>query len=172
MIQFDLSGLDRFITRIEKLRDSLPAKLHTIMQRLGDLGVSIAQVSFSSAQYDGTNDVKCYTEWDGDKKLNIVANGKAVAFIEFGTGIVYVDDHPKAKEMGAIRGSYGYHMGRFPTWHYPVHKGTGSNGVYVQTSKGMRILTEGNPPSYSLYNTAKELRTKIQSIAEEVLNND
>ena len=172
MIKIDVSGINSLCDRIHRLIDTLPNRLKLIMQRLGDMGVDIAQASFRTAQYDGTNDVTCHAEWVSDKELDIIANGEAVAFIEFGTGVHYVDDHPKAQAMGAIRGQYGYHLGRFTEWHYPVSRGSGTNGIYIWTNRGLRILTKGNPPSYSLYNTAKQLRMEIQKVAEEVMNND
>lgn len=172
MIKFDVSGIDHLCKRIQHLLDTLPTKLKLIMQKLGDMGVDIAQASFRTAQYDGTNDVVCSTRWVNDKRLDIVANGEAVAFIEFGTGVHYVDDHPKRVEMRAVRGMYGYRLGRFQFWDYPAHKGRGTNGQPTLNKRGLRIVTQGNPPSYSLYNTAKELRTKVQEVAEEVLNND
>ena len=172
MIKITVSGLNDFAKRIQDLSANLETKLKLIMQRLGDMGVDIAQASFRTAQYDGTNDVTCSTRWESDKRLDIVAKGEAVAFIEFGTGVHYVDDHPKAVEMRAVRGMYGYRLGRFQYWHYPASKGAGTNGVPMLSNKGLRIMTRGNPPSYSLYNTAKELRTKVQAVAEEVLNND
>ena len=55
---------------------------------LARIGMQEASVRFSTAQYDGTNDSNVTIE-KTQNGYNVVANGNAVAFIEFGAGVHY-----------------------------------------------------------------------------------
>jgi hypothetical protein len=133
---------------------------------LAELGVQQASVKFTNAQYDGANDVNVFAEWQGDNVLRIVASGQAVAFIEFGTGVTYMQQHPKAGQFGAVRGAYGHHLGRLKSgWRYKGDAGT--NGTVDEKHAGY-IHTFGNPPAMAMYYTAEMLKDKVTEIAREV----
>lgn len=166
-ISVKLGNVKEAITVLQKYRDSLPEKNKTFLARLAELGMDTASVSFSHAQYDGTNDVAVSIRWEDDGKVLVVARGRAVTFIEFGTGVVYADDHPKAAEMGAVRGGYGEGHGVQRTWGYYGDPGT--NGVSVaKERRDDLVLTHGNPASRSMYEAGKAMRERIMEIAKEV----
>lgn len=164
-----IHGIDEVRRRVTSLRDGLAGKVKEFLQRLGDFGVDLESVRFRTAQYDGTNDVSVTTEWKDEKTLIIHADGQAVAFIEFGTGVHYKEAHPKAAEFGAIRGTYGHGLGKLDFWRYRGDPGT--NGVIYDDPTlphfGM-VATYGNPPARAVYDTIQDLRDKISEIAKEV----
>ncbi len=167
MISIKISGLDELKKKIENQRNNFKTKGQIFLQRLAQEGLTVAKAQFSSAQYDGVNDVTVTVENMGPDKIAVVANGQAVAFIEFGTGVTYSEQHPKADDMGAVRGSYGQGKGNNESWTYYGEAGT--NGVPVRDSdKGTVIRTKGNPPARAMYNASEQMRAKIQQIAKEV----
>lgn len=163
-----ITGIDKLISRLTNLANAGDSKMREFLEKLAAIGVSVAAVKFGNAQYDGDNDVKVLNpQWVSDKRLEIVAVGNAVTFIEFGTGITYNEQHPKASELGFNRGSYGQGKGARPSWAYYGIPGT--NGRIVRdTSLGSVILTEGNPPARAMYDASKEIRNNILKIAKEV----
>lgn len=170
MIKISVSGVDEIIERLEKLKKSLETKQHELLERLSEIGIDVASVKFKSAQYDGINDVSVdkTPEWYDEKTLAIVARGQAVAFIEFGTGVHYVETHPAAQKVGAVRGSFGKGNGSKDSWSYYGNPGT--NGHVVRTLEdGQTVVrTHGNPPARAMYDAGKAMREKIVEIAREV----
>lgn len=164
-----ITGVDKALRHSEDLLSSMRGKVKEFMEKLAQVGIDTASARFSTAQYDGVNDVVVSSapEWDGENKLRIYAVGNAVGFIEFGTGVHYTEPHPKAAEFGAIRGSYGYGLGRLDSWRYRGEPGTDGEIITEGRHKGM-VLTHGNPPARAMYDASREMRDKIQEIAKEV----
>lgn len=162
-------GIEQVLSHLDSYKNSLDSKLHRLCEKLAEIGVDIARSGFESAQYDGINDVEVNAPvWESENKLVIYATGNAVAFIEFGTGVHYSEEHPKAAELGAIRGSYGKGKGSNEYWGY--YGSAGTNGEIVRTTqtKGNVVLTQGNPPARAMFNSAEEMKAKIVEIAKEV----
>lgn len=162
-----VKGLDSLIKRLNTMQKQLQSRIPIFLKRLAQIGVNTASVRFKAAQYDGINDVNVSAKMQGSNTIVITASGKAVLFIEFGTGITYSEEHPKASEMGAIRGGYGQGKGNQSSWGYYGEAGT--NGTKIKTTdKGDLIITRGNPPARAMYEAEKELKSKILKIAKEV----
>lgn len=166
-MKFRISGLDETIRHLEEEKKRIRNKQHELLEKLAAIGIETATIRFAQASYDGTKDVAVpqEPEWDGDNKLRISAEGSTVSFIEFGTGVHYADSHPKAGEFGAVRGGYGYGLGKMDSWRYTGEPGT--NGVESEKHPG-QIVTHGNPPARAMYDSAEEMRSKILEIAKEV----
>lgn len=172
-MQIKVSGLDKVISQLRAYKKSLEGKQRRLLEELSKIGIDVASVKFQTAQYDGENDVIVNNtpEWVGDNKLFITATGKALLFIEFGTGVHYIEQHPKSSEFGMIRGSYGQGKGSHDSWGY--YGSPGTNGQVVrENEKGTVVLTHGNPPARAMYDSAKEMRSQILSIAREVFGSD
>ena len=159
-----LGNLSEAIRAVDTYKDGLKSKCHEFLRRLSELGVNTADVHFRSAQYDGVNDVVTYSKWENDKTVMVIAKGDAVTFIEFGSGVMYADNHPLASSMGMERGGYGEGRGSQRTWGYYGEPGT--NGR-VHGDKCL-VLTHGNPASRAMYEASKEMRQRIMEIAKEV----
>ncbi len=169
-----VSGIDETIKRLEAYKKNMPDKQHKFLEKLAAIGIDVASVEFKTAQYDGTNDVvvKPVPEWDGENRLYIAANGHAVTFIEFGTGVVWAEEHEKAAELGMVRGAFGQGKGSDPDgWTY--YGEAGSFGQLVrQSDEGNVYRTYGNPPARAMYLASKEMRTRIAELAREVFYGD
>lgn len=168
-MEIQVTGLDRLINKLKAYQKSLEEKQHRLLEELVRVGIDVASAKFQTAQYDGDNDVivNRQPEWVGDNKLFLTATGNAITFIEFGTGIHYAEQHPKAATLGAIRGAYGQGKGSRDSWGYYGTPGTDGR-VVKETEKGTVVLTHGNPPARAMYDSAKEMRNQVVNIAKEV----
>ena len=168
-MEIKVSGLDRLIKRLQSYQKTLEEKQRRLLEELVNIGVDVASVKFQTAQYDGINDVVVnrQPEWVGEDRLFLTASGSSITFIEFGTGVHYAEQHPKAAELGANRGEYGQGNGARDTWGYYGSPGTNGQAI-KETDKGTLVLTHGNPPARAMYDAAKEMRNQILSIARKV----
>ena len=159
---------------LEKLQQAKPE----IVSRLAERGEEIAESRFANAYYAGTNDVFVSSESDGDT-ATITAQGDAVAFIEFGTGVTHngAGAYPQEvpEEIVGI-GEYGHgHGSSYYGWYYSGEKGTGGEDVYRTLKDGSRrkregwVHTYGNPPAAAMYRAANFMQEEAASIVREVL---
>ena len=95
----------------------------------------------------------------------INASGESILFIEFGTGVYNPVTHPKADELGMIRGAYGKGYGQNYTWYYRGDPGT--NGEDLGNG---RIRTHGNNANRCMWDASEEMRRRIYDIAKEVFS--
>lgn len=162
-----IRNINRIIKKIELLPSINNQQAKEFLAKLAELGVDVANVSFSTAQYDGVNDVEVESQWINDTTIQVVAKGKAVTFIEFGTGITFTEQHPLATKLGAIRGAYGKGKGNKPSWTYYGEQGT--NGQFIRESaKGTVYRTKGSPPARAMYLAIKEIKNRILELSKEV----
>jgi len=84
---YDKSSIDRAIKQLKAYEREFEAKEREFVKRLAEIGVSVARTGFQLADYDGENDVVVTMNQSGSR-ATIVASGKTVGFIEFGTGIL------------------------------------------------------------------------------------
>ena len=162
-----LSEIDKALGKIKALKKSIE-QMDNVIKKVAEKGYNVARDGFSTAIYDGNNDVVVNLEKISNG-YRINAIGDAVLFIEFGTGISYPSTHPEALAMGMTRGGYGKGRGNNPEWYYYGSQGT--NGEYVKTdeAKGDLFITRGNPanmPMYKAYETM--LNDIVQSIKEVI----
>lgn len=151
------------IKEIEKYRDDLTNKAEMFVRRLCELGVPVIQNNVMLANGDSEKSTKTQIEVTSSRtyvKAELIWEGKAVAFIEFGSGIHYNGEagtsrHPKGSELGYTIGSYGYGLGANDYWHYKDETGN------WKTSHG----TEATMPMYS---ASLVIQDNIRKIAREV----
>lgn len=165
-------GAEQIISKLQAYQKALKLKQRRLLLRLAEIGIDVATVRFQTAQYDGENDVVVAQtpQWSGENKLIISASGNAVTFIEFGAGVDYPQQHPKATELGMIRGDYGQGKGSQVRWGYYGVPGTNGK-VIKETERGTLVLTRGNPPARAMYDAGNEMRDRIVEIAKEVFGN-
>ena len=163
------TNVNTIISQLNQYKANLQSKNKLMLERLAQIGINIAQVKFGSAQYDGYNDVSVpgTPQWISDTTLQISAEGNAVTFIEFGTGVFYPSRHPMEAELGFIRGEYGEGKGSNDSWGYYGLPGT--NGREIRKKNGQTVvITHGNPPARAMYDAANIMRSRIVDIAKEV----
>lgn len=164
-VKLNTSSIDRAIKELEQYKRWLKEKEKQLLERLAEIGYWEANVRFSSAMYDGVNDVTVTINESGNG-YTIEAQGNAVAFIEFGTGVTYNSgsSYPGKKPDGvADIGEFGQGKGKRRAWFYYGDPGT--NGEVQESGV---VKTRGNPAEAPMYYATEEMRRSIQKIAREV----
>lgn len=162
MISIRIDGINNAIDRLERMRDDLRKKADLIARRLAEEGMDVASVIFQSAQYAGDNDVVVTVEDDG-KHARVIASGKSVLFIEFGTGISF----PEHESGLFAHGEYGKKRGANPKgWLYKGSQGT--SGVPSYVAPGL-YHTYGNPPAEAMWTAKEHIASIVEKVAREVL---
>lgn len=163
------AGISNAIKELRDYQKWMAQKQKEFLDALAQEGLQVAESGFSTAVYDGTNDVTCHIEDKGERKRAVVAVGNAVLFIEFGTGILYPDDHPEATENGMVRGEYGFGRGK-NIWGWTYEAGEpGTNGqVIYQGHQRGRIHTFGNPANKAMFRSKTELEERFAEIARRI----
>lgn len=171
----DVNAIDRIIKQLEERKKRIKEKANEIARRLAEIGVEYAQLSFDASIYDGIKDnhISLVKRRSG---YSVVASGKTVLFIEFGTGVTYPDNHPKAAEFNMVRGSYGKGYGQYPEWGFYGEE-LGTNGEFARNKDGSIkephvVITHGNPANMPMYNAEQEMRSRILKIVKEVFSSD
>lgn len=158
--------MSRAIREIEDFKRDIIEKSKELLQEMARIGCEATSFRFAWAAYDGTNDVSCRIENRGETAVAVVATGNATLFIEFGTGILYADNHPESAQNGMIRGGYGRHQGLNPDgWRYKGDPGT--NGV-PDAKHPEKVHTYGNPANMSMYQSIRDLERDFEIIARRV----
>ena len=169
---FDNSTWDEAFDALRMYQDWLNLCTEKFIRLMAQRGVEIAQVNFNNAIYAGVNDVQVrFTE----KKLKnryratVIAEGEAVAFIEFGTGITQADNPMERSEVvkGNIvpHGWYGKGMGANPKgW---IYNGQPGNAPDTYEIKPGVVRTRGNPANSSLWNAKNQLEQEIAKCIKE-----
>lgn len=152
-ITVDVKGIDATILALQAYRQELEQKLDTLCRRLADYGLLLAEVSFGGAMYDGVKDISVTVE-PMKNGYKIVAGGMSVLFVEFGAGVSMGYGHPQAGQFGYGAGTYNPDS---PNWNNP-------HGWWFSP----HTHTYGNPPSMSMYNSAKDVASAVETIAREV----
>ena len=159
VIKIGLSSksIDQAIKELKAYRDSLDRKKDEILEELAKIGVREASVRFTTAMYDGTNDSEV-TLKTIENGYQIVAEGKAVAFIEFGAGVYHntSEPYPNPRPDGIVGiGEYGHGYGKRQAWGF-------------RDDDGEIVVTHGNPAAMPMWYASEEMRKSILSIARRV----
>ena len=154
---FDKKSIDNAVKLVEQYKKDFEAKETEFVRRLAEIGVSVAQAGFSTADYDGVNDVSVRME-KTDTGYSVIASGKTVGFIEFGTGVRYPEwDGSDMEYTPPPHGSYGKGQGKNPWgWWFK-----GSDGAVAQH-------TYGNPPAEAMLTARNMMIEQVTAIAREV----
>lgn len=150
-------SIDNAIAQLIAYRNTLDAKKDKLLKRLGEIGVREASVRFTTAMYDGVNDSSVSLEANKDGYA-IIAEGHAVAFIEFGAGVYHNsgEPYPDPRPEGIVGiGEYGKGYGKRQAWGY-------------KDDSGELVITHGNPAAMPLWYASEEMRNNILKIAKEV----
>ena len=151
------SSIRDAINELKSYRDSLDVKTDKFLEELAYIGVKEASIRFTTAMYDGINDstVRLESMWYG---YRIVAEGKAVAFIEFGSGVYHNpgEPYPNPRPSGIVGiGEYGKGMGQRQAWGF-------------RDESGELVITHGNPAAMPMWYASEEMRKAIKKKFVEV----
>jgi hypothetical protein len=151
------SSIKDAIAELKSFKASLEQKKNKMLEKLADIGLREASVRFTTAMYDGVNDSHV-TLKPIDNGYAIVAEGHAVAFIEFGAGVYHNpgEPYPNPRPDGIVGiGEYGKGYGKRQTWVF-------------RDEAGEKVFTHGNPAAMPMWYASEEMRSKITQIAKEV----
>ena len=156
---FDKSSVAAALEEIKKQKAWMLEKEKELRLRLATIGATVASIRFSRAFYDGVKDVTVRVT-DRGKTAVIYANGKSVAFIEFGSGAKYGSGHPMGSQFGFAPGSWSTTYGS-GHWDDP-------NGWYYAPNQ----KSWGNPPAMAMVAARDEILAQFTTIAKEVFASD
>lgn len=143
------------IKELKRYKAWVVEKEALLRERLAMMGATVASIQFSRAIYNGANDVTVRVDSTGSVAV-IYAEGKDVAFIEFGAGAKYGYGHPEATKFGAGPGTYPNGKGHWDSPH----------GWWYGNSQH----SYGNPPAMAMYDARESIVNDYTRIAREVFS--
>ena len=163
------AGLRDAERQIQEYKTTLNKKAQEFAKALADKGLDVAKVRFANAQYAGSNDVSCHVE-QNEAACSIIAEGKAVAFIEFGTGVMHSAYGGELPNGVGEHGTYGKENGKHKRWYY--YGDPGNAGTYVDTvpGKGQLNYTSGNDAAMAMWGAVEEMASQVEATWREVWN--
>lgn len=163
------AGLRDAERQIREYKTALNQKAQELARTLADKGLDVAKVRFANAEYAGSNDVSCHVEQNGNA-CTIVAEGKAVAFIEFGTGAHHNGYGGQLPPGVGAHGSYGKGHGAQRRWYYYGESGNAGTPVKQVDGKGQLNYTSGNEPAMAMWGAVEEMASQVEATWREVWN--
>lgn len=165
------AGLRDAERQIQEYKTTLNKKAQEFAKALAQKGIDVATVRFANAQYAGDNDVT--VEHDPVQTPNgfaIVAHGKAVAFIEFGTGVSHSAYGGELPAGVGEHGTYGKGNGQHKRWYYYGESGNAGTPVKQVDGKGQLNYTSGNEPAMAMLGAVEEMASQVEATWREVWN--
>jgi hypothetical protein len=163
------AGLRDAERQIQEYKATLNQKAQEFVRALADKGLDVAKVRFANAEYAGSNDVSCRVEQNGNT-CTIVAEGKSVAFIEFGTGAHHNGYGGELPPGVGAHGSYGKGQGANRRWYYYGDPGNAGTPVKQVDGKGQLNYTDGNEPAMAMWGAVEEMASQVEATWREVWN--
>lgn len=163
------AGLRDAERQIQEYKATLNKKARAFAFRLSWFGLEVAKVRFANAEYAGSNDVKCHIN-QKDKTCTIIAEGKAVTFIEFGTGAHHNGYGGELPPGVGAHGSYGKGQGANRRWYYYGESGNAGTPVKQVDGKGQLNYTDGNEPAMAMWGAVEEIASQVEATWREVWN--
>jgi hypothetical protein len=153
----DKQNIDRAINELKQFKQQFLIREQRLLEGLARIGLQEASVRFTTAMYDGTNDVSVHLDTVSNGYA-IVADGKAVAFIEFGAGVYHntAEPYPNPRPSGIVGiGEYGKGMGKRKAWGY-------------KNENDDLVITRGNPAAMPMWYASEEIKNSVLKVVREV----
>lgn len=154
---FDPESLRRAAQEVRAYQTRFERRQEEFLRRLGEAGVQVAKARFDAAlmDYDGEKaPIEVHLKQNGNA-AELIASGRIVAFLEFGTGV----SHPEHSTGMFHHGTYGKGYGKRKKW-----------GFY--DADGESVLTSGNDPAEAMTGAVQEMSERVREIAREVFGSD
>jgi hypothetical protein len=161
IIKCDLSkqSIERAIKDIKRYKQEFLKREKQLLEGLAKIGLKEASVRFTTAMYDGNNDVSVRLD-ETKNGYAIVADGRAVAFIEFGAGVYHnsSEPYPNPRPEGIVGiGEYGKGHGKQKAWGY-------------EDENGEIVITRGNPAAMPMWYASEEIKNSVMKVVREVFS--
>lgn len=163
------AGLRDAERQIQAYKATLNKKAQEFAKALADKGLDVAKIRFANAQYAGSNDVSCHVEQNG-AACSIIAEGKSVAFIEFGTGVMHSAYGGELPDGVGEHGTYGKENGKHKRWYYYGESGNAGTPVKEVDGKGQLNYTSGNDAAMAMWGAVEEMASQVEATWREVWN--
>ena len=153
----DKKDIDRAIKELKSYKQEFLKREKQLIEGLAAIGIREASVRFTTAMYDGTNDVSVRLD-ETNNGYVIVAEGKAVAFIEFGAGVYHNtgEPYPNPRPTGIVGiGEYGSGKGKRKAWGY-------------KNENDEIVITRGNPAAMPMWYASEEIKNSVLKVVKEV----
>jgi hypothetical protein len=159
----DLRGLNNFKKRLQDISKTNNALFTEIANEVAIEGKNIAMV-----EYANVDDVIVSHETLGNGKSRIIAQGKGIAYLEFGTGRVGENsNYPKEKlpQKGVpLTGNWQYY---YPSSYKRKNK-AGEEGWYHKFEGETKAsFVTGQKAGMQMYRTSQTLKNRMFNIAEK-----
>ena len=155
--KLDEQDINRAIKELERYKQEFLKKEKRVIEGLAEIGLREASVRFTTAMYDGTNDVSVRLDTSNNGYV-IVAEGQAVAFIEFGAGVYHntSEPYPNPRPNGIVGiGEYGQGKGKQKAWGY-------------KNENDELVITRGNPAAMPMWYASEEIKNSVMKVVREV----
>ena len=149
--------INRAIKDLKRFKKEFLEREKRLLEGLAEIGLKEASVRFTTAMYDGTNDVSVKLD-ETNKGYVIVAEGQAVAFIEFGAGVYHntSEPYPNPRPSGIVGiGEYGQGKGKQKAWGY-------------KNENDEVVITRGNPAAMPMWYASEEIKNSVLKVVKEV----
>ena len=153
----EAQDISRAIKELRQYKREFLKKEKRLLEALAEIGIKEASVRFTTAMYDGTNDVSVRLDTTNNGYA-IIAEGQAVAFIEFGAGVYHntSEPYPNPRPTGIVGiGEYGQGKGKQKAWGY-------------KNENDELVITRGNPAAMPMWYASEEIKNQVLRIAKEV----
>lgn len=153
----DSQDIERAIKELKQFKQEFLKKEKRLLEGLAEIGLKEASVRFTTAMYDGTNDVSVKLD-ETNNGYVIVADGNAVAFIEFGAGVYHntSEPYPNPRPQGIVGiGEYGKGKGKQKAWGY-------------KDENDELVITRGNPAAMPMWYASEEIKKSVTRVVKEV----
>lgn len=150
-------AINSAIVLLQNYKREFREKEKRLVEGLAEIGLKEASVRFTTAMYDGTNDVSVHLDATKNGYV-IVADGKAVAFIEFGAGVYHngSEPYPNPRPDGIVGiGEYGEGHGKQKAWGY-------------MDENDELVITRGNPAAMPMWYASEEIKSSVLKVVREV----
>jgi hypothetical protein len=155
--KLDTQDINRAINDLKRFKQEFLKREKRLLEGLAEIGLREASVRFTTAMYDGINDVSVSLNTTSDGYV-IVADGKAVAFIEFGAGVYHntSEPYPNPRPNGIVGiGEYGKGRGKRKAWGY-------------KNENDELVITRGNPAAMPMWYASEEIKNSVLRVVKEV----
>jgi hypothetical protein len=153
----DSQDIERAIKELKQFKQEFLKKEKRLLEGLAEIGLKDASVRFTTAMYDGTNDVSVKLDKTNNGYV-IVADGNAVAFMEFGAGVYHntSEPYPNPRPQGIVGiGEYGKGKGKQKAWGY-------------KDENDELVITRGNPAAMPMWYASEEIKNSVTRVVKEV----
>ena len=162
---FDENSVKQAVKQINKYKRDVLKKERMLLQRLEQYGATRVSIGFARSVFtEDQEPIIVSSYFASNNVVCIQANGKDVAFVEFGAGVRFGQGYPSVNATGT---GAGRPEGIVGIGEYCKGKGKNPKGWWY-SKDGESKHSYGNPPSMTFYSTMNELTEIFTDIAREV----